>query len=67
MAVDETTDDTGVLTMLYNIFGTASILMAGYILHDVTFNDAPPEHWLIEWVTIFVLCISGVIINMIAI
>ena len=53
--------------MIYNIFGTAAILMAGYILHEVTFYDANPVKWLFEWITIFILCGTGVILNMIAI
>ena len=53
--------------MIYNIFGTAAILMACYILHEVTFYDAPPVKWLFEWITIFILCGTGVILNMTAI
>ena len=53
--------------MIYNIFGTATILMAGYILHEVTFYDAPTVKWLFEWITVFILCGTGVILNMIAI
>lgn len=51
--------------MLYNICGTLAILMAGYILHEVTFYDAPPLKWAFEWITIVILCITGVILNMI--
>ena len=67
MAVGETTDDTGGINVIYNIFGTAAILMSGYILHEVTFYDAPPVRWLFEWITIFIVCVAGVILNMIAI
>jgi len=56
-----------VLTVIYNIFGTTAILMGCYILHEVTFYDAPPVKWLLEWITIFILCATGVILNMIAI
>ena len=53
--------------MIYNIFGTIAILMGGYHLHKVIFNDAAPLRWVLEWITIFILCATGVIINMIAI
>ena len=56
-----------VLTVIYNIFGTMAILMGCYILHEVTFYDAPPVKWLFEWITIFILCGTGVILNMTAI
>ena len=67
MAVGETTDDTGGINVIYNIFGTLAILMAGYVLHEVTFYDAHPVKWLFEWIMVFILCATGVIFNMIAI
>lgn len=67
MAVGETTDDTGGFNVIYNIFGTMAILMAGYYLHEVTFNDAAPLRWVLEWITVFILCATGVTLNMIAI
>ena len=53
--------------MIYNIFGTMAILMSGYFLHEVTFNDAAPLRWVLKWITIFILCATGVTLNMIAI
>ena len=53
--------------VIYNIFGIIAILMGGYRLHKVIFNDAAPLRWVLEWITIFILCATGVILNMIAI
>lgn len=53
--------------MIYNVFGAIAILMGSYYLHEVTFNDAAPLRWVLEWITIFILCATGLILNMIAI